>query len=77
MQGWIFILLSVTGARQFLIKLLPRTLSLAMAIGIGLFLATIGLEQGEGVGAITADGATVRSAALHSHGSSMLSLCLT
>ena len=33
MQGIIFVLLSVTGARQAVIKLLPRTLSLSMAIG--------------------------------------------
>ena len=32
-QGIIFVILSVTGVRQFLIKLLPRTLSLSMSIG--------------------------------------------
>ena len=35
-QGIIFVILSVTGVRQFLIKLLPRTLSLSMAIGVRL-----------------------------------------
>ena len=32
-EGWIFIILSVTGTRQFLIKLLPRTLALSMSAG--------------------------------------------
>lgn len=32
-EGWIFIILSITGARQFLIKLLPRTLALSMSAG--------------------------------------------
>ena len=32
-EGWIFIILSVTGARQYLIKLLPRTLALSMSAG--------------------------------------------
>ena len=35
-EGWIFIILSITGARQFLIKLLPRTLALSMSAGEGL-----------------------------------------
>ena len=34
-EGWIFIILSLTGARQFLIKLLPRTLALSMSAGRG------------------------------------------
>ncbi|KAK9793759.1 hypothetical protein WJX73_004292 [Symbiochloris irregularis] len=58
-EGWIFILLSITGARQLLIKLLPKTLSLSMATGIGLFLAHIGLQASEGLGVVTADGATL------------------
>jgi adenine/guanine/hypoxanthine permease len=33
-EGWIFIILSVTGARQYLIKLLPRTLALSMSAGM-------------------------------------------
>ncbi len=45
--------------RQRLIGLLPRTLSLAMAAGIGLFLAHIGYQAGEGIGVVVADGATL------------------
>lgn len=58
-EGWLFIILSVTGARQLLIRLLPKTLSLSMATGIGLFLAHIGLQSSEGLGVVTADGATL------------------
>jgi len=58
-EGWIFIILSVTGARQYLIKLLPRTLALSMSAGIGMFLAFIGLQGSEGIGAVAADGATL------------------
>lgn len=58
-EGWLFILLSVTGARQALIRLLPKTLSLSMAAGIGLFLAHIGLQASEGLGVVTADPATL------------------
>ena len=47
------------GVRQRLIGLLPRTLSLAMAAGIGLFLAHIGYQAGEGIGLVVADGATL------------------
>lgn len=32
-EGWIFIILSITGARQYLIRLLPRTLALSMSAG--------------------------------------------
>ena len=58
-EGWLFIILSLSGARQMLIKLLPKTLSLSMATGIGLFLAHIGLQASEGLGVVTADGATL------------------
>ena len=47
------------GVRQKLIGLLPRTLTLSMAAGIGLFLAHIGYQAGEGLGLVVADGATL------------------
>ena len=34
-EGWIFIFLSLVGVRQALVRLLPRTLALAMSAGIG------------------------------------------
>ncbi len=58
MQGWIFIILAVTGARGKLIQLVPRSVMLATSAGIGLFLANIGLQSSEGLGIIQYDSAT-------------------
>jgi AGZA family xanthine/uracil permease-like MFS transporter len=41
-----FVLLTVTGAREAILRGVPRTLQLAAAVGIGLFIAFIGLQQG-------------------------------
>jgi len=42
----VFILLTVTGARRMLVRAIPKSIQLAGAVGIGLFIAFIGLEQG-------------------------------
>ncbi len=42
-----------------IIGLLPRTLALAMAAGIGLFLAHIGYQGSQGIGLVVGDGATL------------------
>lgn len=42
----LFILLTVTGARRVLVRAVPKGIQLAGAVGIGLFIAFIGLEQG-------------------------------
>jgi len=42
----LFILLTVTGARRVLVRAVPKVIQLAGAVGIGLFIAFIGLEQG-------------------------------
>jgi AGZA family xanthine/uracil permease-like MFS transporter len=42
----VFILLTVTGARRVLVRAVPKVIQLAGAVGIGLFIAFIGLEQG-------------------------------
>jgi adenine/guanine/hypoxanthine permease len=52
-EGWIFIALSLLGMRQWLVRLLPTSLKIASACGIGLFLAIIGLSYPAGLGAIT------------------------
>lgn len=44
--GVIFLLLSVTGARRVLVRAVPPVIKLAGAVGIGLFIAFIGLQQG-------------------------------
>lgn len=51
--------ISLLGLRQFLARLLPKTLKLAMGVGIGFFLAHIGAQSGEGIGLITNDQATL------------------
>lgn len=58
-EGWIFILLAVTGARGKLIQMVPRSVMLATSAGIGLFLAHIGLQSAEGLGVSQYDGATL------------------
>ncbi|KAK8154646.1 permease family-domain-containing protein [Phyllosticta citrichinensis] len=52
-EGFIFVLLSLLGMRQWLVRLLPTSLKVAAACGIGLFLAEIGLSYNAGIGAIT------------------------
>jgi len=44
-SGMIFLLLTVTGARAWLIRGIPRSLRSAIAVGIGLFLAIIALKN--------------------------------
>ena len=44
--GVIFLVLSVTGARRVLVRAVPPVIKLAGAVGIGLFIAFIGLQQG-------------------------------
>jgi AGZA family xanthine/uracil permease-like MFS transporter len=55
-EGLIFIFLSMTGLRQWLVKLIPATLKTATGVGIGLFLTEIGLSYSAGIGAITSGG---------------------
>ncbi|MFC7075224.1 NCS2 family permease [Haloarcula halophila] len=43
-EGLLFILLTAVGAREYIIKLFPEPVKMAVGAGIGLFLAIIGLE---------------------------------
>ena len=52
-EGFIFIFLSLIGMRQWLVKVIPISLKIASACGIGLFLAEVGLSYSAGIGAIT------------------------
>jgi adenine/guanine/hypoxanthine permease len=45
LSGLLFVLVSVTPAREWLINALPRSLKLAIAAGIGFFLALVGLSE--------------------------------
>jgi AGZA family xanthine/uracil permease-like MFS transporter len=44
-EGIIFVLLTAVGAREYIIKLFPQPVKLAVGAGIGLFLAIIGLIE--------------------------------
>ncbi|KAF1930695.1 purine transporter [Didymella exigua CBS 183.55] len=52
-EGFIFIGLSLIGMRQWLVKVIPTSLKIATACGIGLFLALVGLSNDIGIGAIS------------------------
>lgn len=43
LEGWIFFFLSILGLRQWLTRLMPRSITLATGAGIGMYLALIGL----------------------------------
>ncbi|SPO41035.1 probable Purine Transporter AzgA [Pseudozyma flocculosa] len=43
LEGWVFVILSVLGLRQWLARLLPHSLKLSTGAGIGFYLAFIGL----------------------------------
>lgn len=58
-EGFIFIAISLLGVRGKLVKLIPRCILLATSAGIGLFLAFIGMQQGEGIGVVTYQSATL------------------
>ena len=51
-EGFIFVFLSLIGMRQWLVKVIPVSLKIAAACGIGLFLAEVGLSSTSGIGAI-------------------------
>ncbi|WIA36283.1 hypothetical protein OEZ86_007609 [Tetradesmus obliquus] len=58
-EGWIFIFISLTGVRGRMVSLVPKSIMLATAGGIGLFLAFIGLQNSEGIGLVTYNSATL------------------
>ena len=45
-SGVLFVLLTVTGLRGVIVRAVPRSITLGGAVGIGLFIAFIGLQQG-------------------------------
>ncbi|KAJ8091827.1 hypothetical protein PM082_021063 [Marasmius tenuissimus] len=54
LEGWIFLFLSILGLRQWLVRVMPQSLVLAVGAGIGLFIAFIGLSS-SGLGVIGGD----------------------
>jgi AGZA family xanthine/uracil permease-like MFS transporter len=57
-EGIIFLLFAVTGARYAIIKLIPEPVKAASPAAIGAFLAHLGLQTAEGIGAVVSDTAT-------------------
>ena len=53
LSGILFVLISITPAREWLINAIPKSLKLAIAAGIGFFLALIGLVN---AGVVTTNG---------------------
>ena len=58
LEGLIFILLTVFNVREAIVDAIPTSIKQAIAVGIGLFIALIGLE-GAGVVVHPADGGTI------------------
>ncbi|KAI0641787.1 permease family-domain-containing protein [Trametes meyenii] len=54
MEGWIFLILSLLGLRQWLARIMPQSLVMAVGAGIGLFIAFVGLSP-SGLGVIGGD----------------------
>src|SRR5271170_5530333 len=52
-EGFIFVFLSLTGMRQWLVTIIPGSLKIASTAGIGLFLTLIGLSTSAGIGVIS------------------------
>uniref|UniRef100_A0A8H7XMK2 Xanthine/uracil permease n=1 Tax=Psilocybe cubensis TaxID=181762 RepID=A0A8H7XMK2_PSICU len=54
LEGWVFLLLSILGVRQWLVRIMPQSLVLSVGAGIGLFIAFVGLGA-NGLGVIGGD----------------------
>ncbi|KAF2131765.1 hypothetical protein P153DRAFT_374545 [Dothidotthia symphoricarpi CBS 119687] len=53
LEGFVFMFLSLIGMRQWLVRVIPVSLKIAAACGIGLLLALIGLSDSVGIGAVS------------------------
>ncbi|KAI9492059.1 permease family-domain-containing protein [Zychaea mexicana] len=58
-EGFIFLLLTILGVRQWLARIIPMSIKLGMGVGIGLFLCFVGLQTSEGIGLVAPDSATL------------------
>ncbi|KAF2874554.1 xanthine/uracil permease family protein-like protein [Massariosphaeria phaeospora] len=52
-EGFVFVLLTLLGIRQWLARAIPASIKLATGVGIGLYLTIIGLTYSAGIGLIT------------------------
>ncbi|KAI8144270.1 permease family-domain-containing protein [Fennellomyces sp. T-0311] len=60
-EGCIFFILSVFGIRQWLARIIPMSIKVAMGCGIGLYLCFIGLQSSAGIGLVGLDTSTLVS----------------
>ncbi|KAJ5127249.1 hypothetical protein N7448_008028 [Penicillium atrosanguineum] len=51
-EGWVFFGLTLIGMRQWLARAIPASIKLATGVGIGLYLALIGLTYSAGIGLV-------------------------
>lgn len=58
-EGLIFLVLSIFGIRQWLARIIPMSIKIAMGCGIGLYLCFIGLQTSAGIGLVTLDSSTL------------------
>ncbi|KAJ3379348.1 hypothetical protein HDU84_006727 [Entophlyctis sp. JEL0112] len=58
-EGLLFVFMTLVGIRQFIVRLIPKSLKTATGAGIGLFLAFIALQSSEGIGLVVNDSATL------------------
>jgi len=58
LEGWLFLILSLLGLRQWLARVMPQSLVLSVGAGIGLFIAFIGLSSG-GLGVVGGNTSTL------------------
>jgi adenine/guanine/hypoxanthine permease len=58
LEGVIVLILSLTGVRYFIIKLVPEPVRVSTPAAIGAFLAHLGLQSAEGIGVVVSDLAT-------------------
>lgn len=52
-EGWVFVVLALTGLRHWLVRIIPGTIKTASGVGIGLYLTLIGMSYSSGIGLVT------------------------
>ncbi|KAF0468855.1 purine transporter [Gigaspora margarita] len=58
-EGLLFIFLSIIGIRQWMTKLIPTSIKIAIGAGVGFFLTFIGLQRSAGIALISHDPSTI------------------
>ncbi|ANM70875.1 transmembrane transport protein-like [Arabidopsis thaliana] len=59
LEGCAFLAVSALGLRGKLARLIPQTVRLACAVGIGMFIAFVGLQMNQGIGLVGPDKSTL------------------